>query len=338
MTDLVLPRASLGYRHVFLVSLIFVSAVPLAIAMVNFEILDASAYALTAFWSLLVFLGGAHVWISLAYYVDRKWWAKFRRHPLVFFVIPAGIIVSCVAIMSLHNVVLGLLLVYGTLTINLWHHAKQNWGILSLMAKCRRADVAHMRIPLVYAWPFFIASVGLYMPEVSTLIGAEILRSAAFLFAALYIGAAAIMLWKSRGVAESDPIIFVFSVVLCLYFLPLVALQGKPYALLVAFGAHAMQYYLLVLMSLSLSDWRSVDLKRTGIAFGIALVAVAGTTYIAYTANQIYGPPALWESVWVRLVVGFVTGVNLVHFWLDAFIWRLSDKEMRKLHGEAFVF
>lgn len=339
MSELVLQRsATVGYKDVFLLSLIVVSAIPLAIALINFEILDASVYAMTMFWSFLVFLGGAHVWISLAYYCDRKWLGQFRHHPVIFFAIPAGLIVSCMAIMSWHNVIVGLTLVYGTLVINLWHHAKQNWGVLSLMAKCRRADVAHMRIPLVYAWPFFIASVGLYMPEISTTIGADVLRSAAYLLAAVYICSIAGILWKNRDAAEGDPVIFAFSIVLCLYFVPLVTLHGKPYALLVAFGAHAMQYYLLVLMSLSLSDWRSVDLRKTAIAFAIALVAVAGATYIAYEANQAYGPPAMWESLWVRLVVGFVTGVNLVHFWLDAFIWRFSDKEMRKLHGEAFAF
>jgi hypothetical protein len=306
--------------------------------MINFEILNASVYAFTLFWSFLAFLGGAHVWISLAYYCDRKWLAQFRRRPVIFFAIPIALVLSCVAIMSWHNVTVGMTLVYATLVINLWHHARQNWGVLSLVAKSRRADVAHMRVPLVHAWPFFVASVALYMPEISTAIGMDLLRSTAFALAAAYIAFSAIALWKSRDNAERDPVLFVFSVVLCLYFLPLVTLQGKPYALLVAFGAHATQYYLLVLMSLSLSTWRSVDWSKTALAFLIALTAVAGVSYVAYSAIQHYGPPALWESVWVRLVVGFVTGINLVHFWIDAFIWRFSEKDVRKLHGDAFAF
>src|SRR5947209_11120429 len=130
MTEVVLPRTStLSYRRIFLLSLIAVSAIPLVLAMINFEILDASVYAITAFWSFLVFLGGAHVWISLAYYFDRRWLGQFEQQPVIFFVIPAGIIVTCMAIMSWHNVIIGLTLVYGTLVVNLWHHAKQNWGI-----------------------------------------------------------------------------------------------------------------------------------------------------------------------------------------------------------------
>jgi len=33
-----------------------------------------------------------------------------------------------------------------------------------------------------------------------------------------------------------------------------------------------------------------------------------------------------------------VTGINLIHFWIDAFIWKFSDAEVRKQHGEAFAF
>jgi hypothetical protein len=172
MSDLAFPRAvaNVRYKDVFLWSMVVVSSVPLAIALINFEILNASIYSMTMFWSLLVFLGGAHVWISLAYYSNRKWLVQFGHQPVIFFAIPTGIVIGCMAIMSWHNVLVGLTLVYGTLVLNLWHHAKQNWGILALLGKSRGVDVAHMRIPLVYAWPFFIVSVGLYMPEISTAI------------------------------------------------------------------------------------------------------------------------------------------------------------------------
>jgi hypothetical protein len=271
-----------------------------------------------------------------AYYCDRRWLATFSQQPATFFVAPAALVIGCTAFMAPPGVSIGLVLVYTALVINLWHHAKQNWGVLSLIGRSRGADVSYMRVPLVYGWPFFIVAIALYMPEVSKFTGAEVLRSMAYLLAAAYIGWCAMILWNNRSHATGDRLAFVFSVALVLYFIPLVALFGKPYALLVTFGAHAMQYYFLVLISLSLRTRTSYRTVVGGFSFALVIVALA--TYAAYQAIGVYGPPALWESLWVRLVVGFVTGINLMHFWLDAFIWRFSDRETRVLHGEAFAF
>ena len=195
-----------------------------------------------------------------------------------------------------------------------------------------------MRVPLVYAWPFFVLSISLYMPEVSSFAGADALRSAAYALAAVYVAWCIVVLLNSGARLRDDPLVFAFCAALMLYFIPLVALFGKPYALLVTFGAHSLQYYLLVLMSLSLNVRQSAGLRTIAVSFAIALTATAVATYAAYEATKLYGPPALWENFTVRLIVGFVTGVNLVHFWLDAFIWRFSESEPRRLHGDAFRF
>lgn len=337
MSELALPFVpQIRYRNAFVVGLLSVSVVPLIVSALNFEITDASVYAIASLWSILIVLNSAHVWITLAYYCDRRWLAKFRKQPTTFFVAPAVLVVGCTALMAPQGVTIGLALVYTALAVNIWHHAKQNWGVLSLVGKSRGADVSYTRVPLVYAWPFFIVAIALYMPEVSKIAGTEMLRSIAYLLAAAYIGWCIITIWTNRSHAAGDRLTFLLSLALMLYFIPLVAMFGKPYALLVTFGAHSMQYYFLVLISLSLHTRRSY--KASAAAFILALVTVAFATYAAYQAIAVYGPPSLWESLTVRLVVGFVTGINLMHFWVDAFIWRFSDRETRVLHGEAFAF
>ena len=326
------------YSRVFLCALIAVSLLPALISLIHFEMLNAGWYTVTLLWSFLVFLGGAHVWITLAYYGDLRWLSQFRQHPWIFFAAPIAIVAACVALMFQHNEALGLALVYSTVVLNLWHHGKQNWGILALVGKNRKVDVRNMRFALVYAWPFFIPAVTLYFADASTFVDAEVLRSLAYACAAAYVVFAASTLWRNQSALEKDSLVLLFCVALCIYFVPLIALNGKPYALFFFGGAHAMQYYLLVLVSLSMKSWRSVELKTTGLAFVLAFLAVAGTSYAAYEILQGYGPPSLWESTSVRLVVGLVTGVNLVHFWLDAFIWKMSDRAIRELHGDAFAF
>jgi hypothetical protein len=210
--------------------------------------------------------------------------------------------------------------------------------VLALVAKARRVDVSYIRKPLIWAWPFFLLSLALHLPELAKLVDTEVLRSISLVAAAAYVAYAAVTIWRHRAAAERDLVVFLFAAVLCLYFLPLAALYGKPYALLITFGAHAMQYYMLVLMSLSFSGWRSLAWMRTAVAFVIAASLIVAATFAAYGMTSLYGPPSLWDNPTVRVIVGLVTGVNLVHFWLDAFIWRFSDKRIRETHGEAFAF
>ncbi len=43
----------------------------------HFEILNQSAQLVAFLFSLLAILGGAHVWLTLTYYFDRRWIAHF---------------------------------------------------------------------------------------------------------------------------------------------------------------------------------------------------------------------------------------------------------------------
>ena len=135
-----------------------------------------------------------------------------------------------------------------------------------------------------------------------------------------------------------DRIIFLFTLAVLCYFLPLALLFGKPYALLFFGGAHALQYYLLVLVSISLRSRQTVTSGSIVKALCVGLILVAAATALGATLSQNWGDPKLWDNIIVRAVVGFTTGVSLVHFWIDAFIWKFSDKEIRELHGQAFVF
>jgi len=338
MRTTTLPAPSAGYRFGFVRALIGVSLAPMAISLLNFEITNASIYAITVAWSALAILGGTHVWITLAYYFDRRWLLLFAQQPLVFFITPATIVAAAIALMLIPDITVGIALVYGTILLNLWHHSKQNWGILSLVGKARSVDVSGLRLPLVYAWPFFLLSICLYLPKISSWTGAAPLRHLALVLAAVYLLFGGATLWRARALAALDPLIFSLAGALCLYFLPLAVLFGKPYALLLVGGTHAMQYYMLVFMSLSLDSRRSLDgmsLLRHG---AVAATFIAAATYAGYQANLHYGGPELWNALSVRLVVGATTGVNLVHFWLDAWIWKFSDKRVRAAHGDAFAF
>ena len=327
------------YKDVFLYSLIFVSALPALVSLLNFEIFDRSIYSLVAFFSIIAFLGGTHVWITLAYYFDKRWFARFSQDPMIFFLCPAAILLASTLIVVLSPTALGASFVYLAAIANLWHHGKQNWGILSLLGKNRGVDVRPIQVPVIYAWPFFALPLILFFPHLTSFVESDAVRTAAYASAAGYIAFAAwTALPRLSSLWRRDRIIFLFTLAVLCYFLPLALLFGKPYALLFFGGAHALQYYLLVLVSISLRSRQTVTSGSIVKALCVGLILVAAATALGATLSQNWGDPKLWDNIIVRAVVGFTTGVSLVHFWIDAFIWKFSDKEIRELHGQAFVF
>jgi len=327
------------YKDVFLYSLIFVSALPALVSLFNFEIFDRSIYSLVALFSIIAFLGGTHVWITLAYYFDKRWLAKFMQDPLIFLISPLAILAGSTLILIFAPIPIGAGFVYAAAVVNLWHHGKQNWGILSLIGKNRGIDVRSVRVPIVHAWPFFVLPLVLFFPHLTSTVDAGILRILAYGSVTIYIVFAGWAVIPSLpDLWRRDTIIFMFTVAILAYFLPLALLFGKPYALLFFGGAHALQYYLLVLASISLRSRQTLAPGSVVKALLVGLILIAGATALGASISQNWGDPKLWDSVLVRAVVGLTTGVSLVHFWIDAFIWKFSVKEVRELHGDAFVF
>lgn len=63
-----------------------------------------------------------------------------------------------------------------------------------------------------------------------------------------------------------------------------------------------------------------------------------GLTFISYTASQSVSVSDMWSNLTLRVIMGTILGVKLIHFWVDTFIWKFSGKGIRNLHGEAFNF
>jgi len=267
------------YRNWFLSGLLAASFLPAAISILNFDILNQSIATFTFLFSLLAIMGGAHVWLTLAYYTDAEWLAHFRKFPAIFFLAPALILISMTVLIAQPSKTLGLSVVYGVTFINLWHHSKQNWGVLSIVGKTRHANVSGLRNPLIYAWPFFIAAWCLQLPELTNLIGAHLLKmlsiGSAVAFAAFVVGSA----WRGRFFENQDPIAGVFGIVLACYFMPLILLTGKPYALLIWAGAHALQYYLMVLISLSMKRRSEITFSAGMLAAVTSFAILVGLTF-----------------------------------------------------------
>ena len=327
---------SITYRSFFLYALCAVSLLPAATAFLNFGITDQPAAGLVLLLSLVTFLSNSHQTVTIAFYVSRRWRSFFDKRPLVFYVAPAIILVASISLVLQPNRQIGWAFVVLALFANLWHHAKQNWGILSLISANRGVKTPNLQNLLVYAWIIAIPPLCLMFPGLSNTIGAKFLYDASVALAAFYLMIAAWIIL--RRLSTQDPVVWCASIILVCYFLPLTFLSGKPYALLVFATAHGMQYYLLVFLAITMGERRQLKAASIACGVGLTVFVIACIALTTYAMRMYYAPPDLWDSVLVRLVVGLLTGTAFMHFWVDAFIWRFSDSQVRNAHGDAFAF
>lgn len=337
------PRVA--YRTLFFWALLAASLLPACTLLFSYEFtnpaLATNAFALSA----LLYASSTHTWITAAYYTDKSWLAHFNKRPMAYYAAPIAILVAgtAVATQPLFQPFGVLAVTYVAVTVNIWHHSRQNWGVLSLVGKNRGVNVLPLRRVLQYAWIGFIPVICVVWPNGFGIVQANPwLQTAGLAGAALYLAVFAVVLVRSG--AWRDPLVLLFAAALGFYFVPLATLADRPYGLLLFKYAHALQYYLLVALSLSVampgaaatttpSSFAASALKVGGVLFVLAVLG-----FVAWRMVTQSGGAGGYNDIWVRFAMGLTMSVALAHFWLDAFIWKMSDKTVRELHGGAFAF
>ena len=336
MTDIAVSSpAPVRYRQTLLCGLLLATMLPAITIFINYQV-DASIYAVVWLISAVFMISSAHSWLTLAYYTDREWLIHFRKKPVVFFVVPALILVTAGLWMALVPSELGFYLILGVTFLNLWHHAKQNWGIVAIVGRIRRQNVSALRIPLCWAWPFFVIPAAMQHPQIANHIGQPVMYGASVASAMLYLTFFGAFVSRS-GFLKSEPLVLAFGLALGSYFLPMVFLFGKPYGFGFWGFAHGLQYLLMVLASLSFKKRRSLTTGRLAANLGAAGSILGLIGLLWYFVFLSTGGAEPWASIGGRIALGLAWAVPLVHFWIDAFIWKFSDKEIRQLHGDAFA-
>src|ERR1700719_1985706 len=92
-----------SYKGWFLSALLLATFLPALVSIANVDIFNQRAASLTFSFSIIAVLGGTHVWLTLAYYLDRRWLKLFSENPMNFFVVPGAILATSIAIVLQHN-------------------------------------------------------------------------------------------------------------------------------------------------------------------------------------------------------------------------------------------
>lgn len=330
-----IASASDSYSSRFLFALIAVSCLPIIIALLNFGVFGGKSAGAAFLFLVISASSSAHVFMNWTYFTSKKWRSYFAEHPIHFYVVPALIIIASIALMVQPIKAVQLIafyIIHGF--VNMWHHSKQNWGVMSIIGRIRGRNVSPMMKPLCYAWLFFAIPLCFTIPEACQWIGDDVLEYAslaclaAFIVFCLYHGI------KSRFASNPDPLVLISAIALCCYFVPTVSFHAVWWAVTIWGLAHAGQYYLIVFSSMSLHGRKSG--KSLWVGMIVTATMMTALTYAGFIISKT-GSMQL-DNVWLRLVLGLYTGITLMHFWVDAFIWKFGNSEIRKLHGDAFSF
>ena len=296
------------------------------------------AFALCAL--IWVGLAQSHFGATLLFFLDPASLAHYRRSPVVYFVVPAAIILGYLALGFTRFASLALLAVpIGSF----WHGNKQSVGVCGLYRGLTRnfdAQSRHLELVAIFAGSAcftavgllrlnIFAAIGLHFTQVPPLLlrlwwlalgGAFALLVAAELRAFRQNTAAGVKPWPRMAVLLSSWAMYA----------PYVLARDALSAYLAALIPHYLQYHGL----LYLLNRNKVRDEPEGSGRWLRRIVASPQRYAAATIGfgLFLGVVLLAARGVGRIEAGLtvVAGINLAHFWLDGFFWRFRDPQARK--------
>lgn len=302
---------------------------------------EPSALGALSLAGLLGFLGGpAHVSATAWLYADRRPRAYFRQHPVRYYWAPLAVIVGVTAIFTVWPAQLPAHLTAAFFSLwLLWHYQKQNWGIVSFCSRVSSRESASktelwaLRAAAVAGWMAAVHSVGFGGGTPLATHSALLFQGAVGLYAVVPV-LLGVALVRQPGLRRSPPRLF-FVLVASLFFLPAFLFEDRPSAFLTYALAHGFQYHVFMtfLATSPGTGTRGPDpaQRRVGLP-ALAICILTLGVALSLGGDAISTSQKMWP------LFGFVVGVTMAHFIVDAGIWRLRDRFVRGYVGDAFPF
>ncbi len=277
-------------------------------------------------------LGPSHQVLTFALYADPSFRPIMRARARRFYVVPIAVIVGSLVFFSVAPRALVTLSLLVVACWSTFHLSRQNIGVASFVSVSTGAsslEPVQKRL-MTIAGAAGVAGVAGYVLDLGD-VGLAWLtgptRAAAVAVTLATVAAAAPIIWRRR--ADGVATLFFFQGIV--FYLPVAFMASR--AIVVLGIAHALQYFLFMAYlvfppaSRPSSTHPLVRIRWTQLAVVAAAVTVVGG----------FGRLLLNRSG-VDALVGLSVGLSILHYILDASIWRLRDPLPRSYMAERFPF
>jgi hypothetical protein len=338
MTQAIFGRARLAYSFAWLFGwqsdlLCFVAPVVFGAIMIYcpMRVFLLAAFCLFVVAELFPLVGTVHGAATWYHYTDKKnreYYFGTPKRLLLFLFAPMAISLLCAAAYVMH-LKYAVFCIYMVWTVQ--HLTQQNVGILLLYHNPaeatvpRVAEARSLQIPAILFGALFIAHQTVDGPMFRGLALICILACLCISFHYLWQ-----LYQKARDGAPTNIPALIFWLISVWFFLPVVFAGDKFYqAMLLPLFIHWCQYVglncVLVARKYQTEKRRKAILTRPVCAFILFCGVLAALFFYS-----IYLSYALDKEIWRDWMAGLVMGGSLVHYFLDAFIWRFREEFQRQ--------
>jgi MFS family permease len=338
-------RSALLKRY-FLLSLLLSTWVPVIFFMLLAPSGTGGSGGLWGVKSIFLFLGTAHVPITLFFYTDKDFSGIIKAHKLRYVYLPLFLIVATGLLFALSGAVVQAFLLLAYWSWQAFHYGRQNIGVYAFASIAQTGASPHKAEKLAIDLGTLLGILGTFKilgmaVAPSYLHGTfnHLYQFGYVAFAGVFVFSLAVYLKFYRDTTAFKTIFFFTSV---FFFYPVFISTDENIAFLSYAIAHGLQY--IIFMTVISANVRRQDEPRA-VAYRsvwklVVLMLVVGFVFwrVSYLKQIEVVKGSLVYTGIADFLFGAVLGATMSHFVVDASAWKLSLKQQRSYITRRFKF
>jgi hypothetical protein len=334
-------------KRLFLVVLALATLGPLAIAFVHVQSDGAVHRCAAGAFRVVNILAAPHVVTTLYLLADRRQVVGVERPALTMGVVPAALVLICLAVLMTAPLGLVAAFMLGFVFYTTWHFGRQNVGIAIFAARVgsdRALEPDERRIlnlgvlaGLLVSYRAFAPTLML-SPELWPLDLAfvePVLSRLWYLGVALYAVLVPVVLVGVMRRPHRYPFWTLVTYLGCVFFFLPAYLSDNPLFLVTSWSvAHGLQYLVMMAFHAGAAGRIEGGLKALRPPLTLGLSLVGGVALWLLADRMLVRADALTA----RALFAVIIALTLAHYWMDQFLWRFRTPGRRAWLARSFPF
>ncbi|MGE3956379.1 MAG: hypothetical protein AB7H96_06635 [Vicinamibacterales bacterium] len=328
------PEREPAVRRLFYVALFATTLLPfLLVPFATTYKPDARSMVLAI--SMLGFLGGVgHVGLTGFYYSEPEFRQFFRTRAVRFFLMPAAVVAGTAMVYQVGTPVVKAYVLAGYFIWQTYHYQRQNHGVLSFVAAATRTGPPLWQEKTAFDLSCFAGILALFSLlqldrntalESHAMFLFDVGRTCMLLPIPVLLGWA---LYRNRRAGLAAWPRTLTTILGSLFFLPSFLFTSSIQAVSSYAWAHGLQYYVFMYFVGRGGQDRERDWR---------IFALVASCFVLGGALFMFSDTALWGG-YADAVFGAYLGLVMVHFLVDAGVWRLREPFQGRYLRQAFGF